>query len=72
MKKFIKKIYFLKDFNFVLIHIICKMLVLPKSYLNYLWDNIFECFFKKYNRLKKKKTSFFSKYMIMESLNPKE
>ena len=48
------------------------MLVLPKSYLNYLWDNIFECFFKKYNRLKKKKTSFFSKYMIMESLNPKE
>ena len=27
------------------------MLVLFKSHLNYLKDNTFECFFKKYNRL---------------------
>ena len=34
-----------------MIHIICKMLVLLKNHLNCLKDNIFECFFKKYNRL---------------------
>ena len=37
--------------NFVMIHIIYKILVMIKNYLNYLKDNIFECFFKKYNRL---------------------
>ena len=37
--------------NFVMIHIIYKILVMIKIYLNYLKDNIFECFFKKYNRL---------------------
>ena len=34
-----------------MIYIIHKMLVLLKNYLNYLKDDIFECFFKKYNRL---------------------
>ena len=41
----------LKEFNFVMIHIIHKILALLKNHLNYLKDNIFECFFKKYNRL---------------------
>ena len=36
----------LKDFNFVIIHIIHTMIVLLKNHLNYLKDNIFECFFK--------------------------
>ena len=40
----------LLNFNFVMIYIIHKMLVLLRSHLNYLKDNIFECFFKKYNR----------------------
>ena len=46
---------FLEDFsfkfNFVMIHIIPKILVLIKNQLNYLKDNIFDNFFKKYNRL---------------------
>ena len=42
---------YLKDFNFAMIHIIRKMLVLLKNHLNYLKNNIFECFFKKCNRL---------------------
>ena len=37
--------------NFVMIYKIQKMLVLLKNHLNYLKDSIFECFFKKYNRL---------------------
>ena len=41
----------LVNFNFVTIHIICKMLMLFKIYLYYLKDNIFEYFFKKDNRL---------------------
>ena len=41
----------LLNFNFAMIHIIHKILVLIKNYLNYLKDNVFECFFKKYNRL---------------------
>ena len=41
----------LLNFIFVMIHIIHKMLVLLKNHLNYLKDIIFECFFKKYNRL---------------------
>ena len=41
----------LKDFNFVMIHLIRKMLVLLKNQLNYLKDNTLECFFKKYNKL---------------------
>ena len=41
----------LLNFNFVIIYIIHKMLVLLKNHLNYLKDIISECFFKKYNRL---------------------
>ena len=41
----------LLNFRFVRIYIIHKMLVLLKNHLNYLKDNIFKCFFKKYNRL---------------------
>ena len=41
----------LLNFSFVMIYIIHKMLVLLKNRLNYLENNIFECFFKKYNRL---------------------
>ena len=35
----------------LMIQIIHKTLVLIKNHLNYLKDNIFECFFRKYNRL---------------------
>ena len=38
------------NLNFVMIYIVHKFLVLLKNYLNYVEDNIFECFFKKYNR----------------------
>ena len=41
----------LLNFNFVMIHIIYKILVLIKDHLNYLKYNIFEFLFKKYNRL---------------------
>ena len=41
----------LKDLNFVMILIICKMLVLIKNHLDYLKDNIFDFYFKKYNRI---------------------
>ena len=52
----------LKDFNFVIIHIFRKTLVLLINHLNYLKDNIFECFFKKYDRLLfSNKNIFFSK-----------
>ena len=44
------KISFL-NFNFTMICIIHKILVLIKKHLNYFKDNIFECFFRKYNRL---------------------
>ena len=50
--------YFLSllNFNFVMIPITRKILVLFKNHMNYLKDNIFEFFFKKYSRL-----SFFIK-----------
>ena len=41
----------LLNFNFVMLHVIHKILVLFKNDLNYLKVIIFECFFKKYNRL---------------------
>ena len=44
----------LLNFHLVMIYIIHKILVLLKNHLNYLKDNIFECFFN--NRL-----LFFSK-----------
>ena len=59
-KRFIKKIKngFIRrfknatfKFNFIMIHIIHKMLVLLKNNLNYLKDSIFRYFLKEYNRL---------------------
>ena len=41
----------LLNFNFAKIYIIHKILVFVKNHLNYLKDSIFECLFKKYNRL---------------------
>ena len=41
----------LSNVSFAMIYIIHKMLVLLKNHLNYLKDNILECFFIKYNRL---------------------
>ena len=41
----------LLNFNFAVIYIIHKMLVLIESNLNYPKYSIFECFFKGYNRL---------------------
>ena len=41
----------LLNFNFVMIHIIHKILVLIKFRQNDLKDDIFGCFFKKCNRL---------------------
>ena len=38
-------------FNFAMICIIHKILVLIKNHINYFKDNISEFFFKKYNRL---------------------
>ena len=40
----------LLNFNFAMIYIIHKILVLIKNNLNYLKDIIFECFFNEYNR----------------------
>ena len=51
----------LLNFNFVMIYIIRRMLVLPNHHLNYLKDSILESFYKKYTRLLlflKKKTNF--------------
>ena len=52
-QKFIKKVITKKDlrisllsFNFVMTHIIHKILVLIKNHLNYLKENIFECFLR--------------------------
>ena len=41
----------LLNFSFIMINTIHKILVLIKNQLNYLKDNIFEWFFKEYNRL---------------------
>ena len=45
----------LPNFSFVMIYIIHKLLVWLKNKLNYLYDSIFKCFFKAYNRLFLKK-----------------
>ena len=52
----------LLNFNFAMIYIIHKTLSLIKNHLNYLKDNIFESFFKKYNRLFFSKVFFFIIY----------
>ena len=49
----------LSNFNYVMTYIIHKILVLLKNHLNYLKDNIFECFLKKYNILLFQKRFFF-------------
>ena len=41
----------LLNVNLVMIYVIHKMLALLKNHMDYLKDNIFECFFKKYNKL---------------------
>ena len=57
----------LLDFNFAMIYIIHEMLVLLKNNLNYLKDNILECFFKEYNRLLIfYKKLFFSLHVIIK------
>ena len=56
----------LLNFSFVVIYIINKILVLLKNHLNYVKDSIFECFFKKYNKLFYKK-HFFSYHIMMEN-----
>ena len=50
------------NFNFVMIHIVHKILI--KNCQNYLKDNVFECVFKKYTRLlfTKKNILFFIIY----------
>ena len=54
----------LLNFNFAMVYIIHKILVLLKNNLNYLRNNILQCFFKKYNRLLffLKKVLFFITY----------
>ena len=50
-------------FNFVIIYIIHKILVLLKNYPNFLRDSFFQCFFKEYNiPLLKKIIIFFTVY----------
>ena len=41
----------LLNFNFFMIYIIHKILVLLKNNINYFKDSIFECFFKESNTL---------------------
>ena len=53
----------LSNFKFVMIYRIHKILVLLKNHLNYLKDNIFECFFKKYNQL-----LFFQKKILSHNI----
>ena len=54
----------LLNFNFVMIYIIHKISALLTNHQNFLKDSIFECFFKKYNRLLIffKKSIFFITY----------
>ena len=39
---------FLSHFNFVMVYMIHKMLVLIKNSLNYLQDSVFKCFLNEY------------------------
>ena len=65
------KISFL-NFNFTMICIIHKILVLIKKRLNYFKDNIFECFFRKYNRLSFFLYYFFIILLVMENPRSQE
>ena len=53
----------LLNFNFLMIYIVHKMLALLKNHLNYLKNNIFECFFTKYNRILLFKKKIFFHYI---------
>ena len=55
----------LLNVNFVMIYTIRKILELNKNHLNYLKDNIFECFFKEYNML----SIFFKKVFFFKIYN---
>ena len=61
----------LLNFNFFMIYIIQKMLVLIKNNLNYLNDSVSEWFFKEFNSLIVQ-NYFFSKHILMESWSLKE
>ena len=52
------------NFNFVMIYIIHKMLVLLKHHLNYFKDGIFECLYKDYSIL-----SYFFKLFFIKTYN---
>ena len=41
----------LLSFNFVMVYIIHKILPLLENHVNFLKDNILQCFFKEYNSL---------------------
>ena len=63
----------LLNFSFIMIYTVQKLLVLIKSRLNDLKDNISEWFFKEYGILLIfLKNWFFSKYILMESLSLEE
>ena len=61
----------MKDFDFVMIYVIRKLLVLLENHLNYLQDYISKSVSKKYNTLLLEK-KFFSKYLTMKSLSPEK
>ena len=72
MKKVIKKLLedlkmSLLNFSFAVIYIICKMSVLLKNHLNCVKNNIFECFFKKYNFF-----FFLKKKYMIKNICPEE
>ena len=76
MKKVIKKLLedlkmSLLNFSFAVIYIICKMSVLLKNHLNCVKNNIFECFFKKYN-IYIYIYIFFFKYIMIKNICPEE
>ena len=53
----------LLNLSFAMNYIIHKILVLIKNRINYFKDNIFKCFFKKYNRL-----FFFKKVIFFHNI----
>ena len=58
----------LLSFNFVMVYIIHKMLVLLENQLNFLKYSIFECFLQQYNRL----LFFYSQHLVIASLKLQE
>ena len=62
----------LKDVNFVMFHIIRKMLLLLRNYLNYLKDDIFECFEGSIISFYFSKTIIYIHNIIIESLSLEE